>query len=237
MDNSLQLPEYAEPRDRINYVLEMTGLRLGELAAQLNISQATLSHIVSPNGRHSNISEKLADQILASFPELNLSKAWLLTGNENEEPEEQVTAANEKPANVQPGLFDNLIQAAPQSVTTQPATAVQTTTTNSQPVRQATTPHSSSTSSSSSSPSSLASTSTHSPAPAPAVTVKTRRPAATSPSTTTTVQQPEPQLAPSTPPASSHSAKSSTAPSPRVIERVIIFYSDGSFSDYHPLKN
>ena len=99
--------EIKSDAQRLEYVIELTGLKQGEFAARLGVSPAAISHIMSPNGRHADLAENLADKILQVFPELGLSRSWLLTGLDDN---------SSKPGEVlQPGLFDHIPQPTKES--------------------------------------------------------------------------------------------------------------------------
>ena len=124
-----------EPRVRLSLVLQETGLKQFELAKRIGVSPATLSHIMSTEGRHGKITENLADAIVSAFPEYGFDREWLMTGEASSQPSEgraEQTAQNRESGGaetLQMGLFDNLGIAFGAIEQTKPQTA-------SQPVKQ-----------------------------------------------------------------------------------------------------
>ena len=102
-----------ESRDRLSLILQETGLKQFELARQIGVSTASLSHIMSTEGRHGKITDKIADALIAAFPELNFDRQWLLTGEPSQYAVQQQAPVNagdehENQAETrQLGLFDS----------------------------------------------------------------------------------------------------------------------------------
>lgn len=89
------------PAERLQTVITLSRLKKGAFAHAVGVSPASISHIISPGGRHADISETLALKIMSAFPELALSLDWLLNG---EEPAEEPATASATPgAGGQPG--------------------------------------------------------------------------------------------------------------------------------------
>ncbi len=86
------------PQERIKKIVEMTGLKRYELAMRIGVSGGMISHIMSPTGRHADMTENMARRIVQGFPELRLSYEWVLTGE---------GAMQETGTRKQPTLFDH----------------------------------------------------------------------------------------------------------------------------------
>ncbi len=74
--------DFSDPRARLLYIIKMTGLNKQEFANKVDVSQSTISQITSTSAksRNSNISENVVSKVLSAFPQLNISSEWLLTG-------------------------------------------------------------------------------------------------------------------------------------------------------------
>ncbi len=92
----------SSPQERIKKIVEMTGLKRYELAMRMGVSSGMISHIMSPTGRHADMTENLARRIVEGFPELRLSYEWVLTGE---------GAMQETGPRRQPTLFDHAEEA------------------------------------------------------------------------------------------------------------------------------
>lgn len=86
-------------RERLAIVIKLSGLKQFEFAREIGISNGAISHITSPTGRQSEMTENIANRITQRFPELNLSYEWLMTGAGN------MYQSTSGP--FQPSLFDN----------------------------------------------------------------------------------------------------------------------------------
>ena len=65
-------------RERIKQLLEYFRVNQTEFAKRINVSKASVSHIMSLNGRGGEFKEENIDKIVQAFPGVN--KEWLLTG-------------------------------------------------------------------------------------------------------------------------------------------------------------
>lgn len=74
--------EYLDSRGRLLYVISLSGLTGKEFAARVNISPSTISQITSTSekSRKTDLTEMVVNKILSAFPQFNLSYEWLLNG-------------------------------------------------------------------------------------------------------------------------------------------------------------
>lgn len=74
--------QYIESRDRLLYVIRLSGLNGKDFAAKVNVSPSTISQITSTSdkARKTGLSEMVVNRILLAFPQFNLSYEWLLNG-------------------------------------------------------------------------------------------------------------------------------------------------------------
>lgn len=74
--------EYLDSRDRLLYVISLSGLTGKEFAARVNVSPSTISQITSTSekSRKTGLTEMVVNKILSAFPQFNLSYEWLLNG-------------------------------------------------------------------------------------------------------------------------------------------------------------
>lgn len=90
--------EYLDSRSRLLYVIRLTGLNGKDFAAKVNVSPSTISQITSTSdrARKTDLSEMVVNKILSAFPQFNLSYEWLLNG-----------IGPKTVLRKQPSLFDN----------------------------------------------------------------------------------------------------------------------------------
>lgn len=90
--------EYLDSRSRLLYVIRLTGLNGKDFAAKVNVSPSTISQITSTSdrARKTDLSEMVVNKILSAFPQYNLSYEWLLNG-----------IGPKTVLRKQPSLFDN----------------------------------------------------------------------------------------------------------------------------------
>lgn len=121
------MKEILDKRERLLYVIGLTGMKQAEFAKRVGVSAAAISQRVSLTGRNSDISEELADKIVSAFPDLNISMQWMLTGTDSSR------AADDD----LPSLFDyahdarNEVTASDNSLLHEPNRQVESTVTNS----------------------------------------------------------------------------------------------------------
>lgn len=74
--------EYLDSRGRLLYVISLSGLTGKEFAARVNVSPSTISQITSTSekSRKTDLTEMVVNKILSAFPQFNLSYEWLLNG-------------------------------------------------------------------------------------------------------------------------------------------------------------
>lgn len=74
--------QYQDSRERLLYVIRLSGLNGKEFAAKVNVSPSTISQITSTSdkARKTGLSEMVVNKILSAFPQFNLSYEWLLNG-------------------------------------------------------------------------------------------------------------------------------------------------------------
>lgn len=74
--------EFLDSRGRLLYVISLSGLNGKDFAAKVNVSPSTISQITSASdkARKTGLSEMVVNRILSAFPQFNLSYEWLLNG-------------------------------------------------------------------------------------------------------------------------------------------------------------
>lgn len=85
-------------RNRLLYVIKLSGLNGKDFAAKVNVSPSTISQITSTSdkARKTGLTKMVVDKIIDAFPQFNLSYEWLLNGIGPRTVQQQ-----------QPSLFDN----------------------------------------------------------------------------------------------------------------------------------
>lgn len=91
-------------RNRLLYVIKLSGLNGKDFAAKVNVSPSTISQITSTSdkARKTGLTKMVVDKIIDAFPQFNLSYEWLLNGIGPRTVQQQQ----------QPSLFDNLGRAS-----------------------------------------------------------------------------------------------------------------------------
>ncbi len=99
--------ENSSSRDRLLDVIKLSGLSKMEFAEKIGVSAGAISHITSSSdkGRKADISENVANKIIATFPSLHLRYDWLMHGN-------GAMTDFETSGHIQPSLFDMNLQEA-----------------------------------------------------------------------------------------------------------------------------
>ncbi len=92
-------------RDRLLEVIRISGLGKMEFAEKIGVSPGTISHITSTSdkGRKADMSENVANKIIATFPSLHLRYDWLMRGD-------GPMTSIESHERIQPTLFDVNLQ-------------------------------------------------------------------------------------------------------------------------------
>lgn len=92
-------------RDRLLEVIRISGLSKMEFAEKIGVSAGTISHITSTSdkGRKAEMSENVANKIISTFPSLRLRYDWLMYG---EGPMNAIDTSERS----QPTLFDLNLQ-------------------------------------------------------------------------------------------------------------------------------
>lgn len=97
-------------RDRLLEVIRISGLSKMEFAEKIGVSAGTISHITSTSdkGRKAEMSENVANKIISTFPSLHLRYDWLMHG---EGPMNTIDTSGR----IQPTLFDLNLQTPTQT--------------------------------------------------------------------------------------------------------------------------
>ena len=75
--------DYSDSRSRLLYIIRLSGLNSKDFAAKVNVSPSTISQITSTSdrARRTELSEMVARKIISAFPQFNISIDWLLSGD------------------------------------------------------------------------------------------------------------------------------------------------------------
>lgn len=221
--------DFKDSRSRLLHVIKLSGLNGKEFADKVEVSPSTISQITSTSekARKTELSDKVVTKIISAFPQFNLSYEWLLNG---------VGPITNSPAR-QPSLFDDDIifggatsASTPQRDSQRDYYLVDDATKNSDSygtvdVNSATDV--------------LMAADEHDIGPNSAPPTQDRR--------AEPIQQPRREASafvrhqlgdvpPPPPPASPTVPIDIPVPPEASIERIVIFYSDGTFADYKPRR-
>ncbi len=106
------MEEILDTRERLSYIIKLTGKKQFEFANIIGVSPAAISHRMSSSAvRKDDMSENLANRILAAFPNLGFTKEWIMTGKVSDAPigasiSEVSAFGRMEPSAAQPSLFD-----------------------------------------------------------------------------------------------------------------------------------